>query len=859
MEHLEGDQSDFVVCDTLDKAQRDLLKIREEKTSKIYFYRIKIANFYRKYRGYLPKEEYVDKNGEKKERRLHLEDINERLNNEVVRSKEELLESIIDWSGGKKLFDSKKSNESRLDDDLESPEVDRDDVMLSFDLATKVQEELTRLESDRTSDEYYRQRYGSLIESKVKVDKIIVEIGELEKKEDGLVGRGLGTFDQEKLITIRRKYKKEGEKLEGELKTLLSENREAYLYYYFSRVKEMQDALERDGVIETPYVKDVIEEVVSSIRLNKPVFLHGELGSGKTVLAKHIARRYVSDKYIEEEMVGWEKKNPKPKVVEEIIEVMVGKEKEKVKRITSESKAKIDDWNREMLKHRMEVVLAREPLILSGSRDITLDEIIGTRSVKREEPKKPILQVNEIEDEWKTYIKEHPDAKTDEVLKESFFKIYQEYFEQPVLVTVILGPVLQAMKEGRPLIIDEINAIPHGVLVKLNDYLTLTPGSLVTVTIPGSQGQQIRVKEGFCVLATGNLNRDEDPIYVGRQPICPAFKSRFTVRRYDYLPNNRDSEAAKLSKAETLSDDKYLEMQRNFRRENELFQILMVKLLNDDLSASLPNDVFEKVGQLARVARVLQDAFSNVGESETLDTAVVPRVNGSEVRIRDVYKENVLSIRHLMTILDHWRNDGFTKSLDFYIFDKYLARSDGDPKEKQYLYKVFKVIGGFFGGVNESAWPKEDEILSILNFNVDKVPDESKELKNFTQVEVIELLFGSQPKLKKVNKKLILKEEVSKNEKGKEKEVGVATVLFRSRIRTLLYATSLKVGERFSRFNYQSFLNEQKCNSFKEFMHIIEGSAGGFNRNQEIMALGEVGFKSLVESLIQEINNRKKI
>lgn len=64
------------------------------------------------------------------------------------------------------------------------------------------------------------------------------------------------------------------------------------------------------------------------------------------------------------------------------------------------------------------------------------------------------------------------------------------------------GPLLRAMTEGHPVILDEINAMPAEFLKRLNRILQLRPGDQFRVQ--ENAGALVRVQPGFVVLATAN-------------------------------------------------------------------------------------------------------------------------------------------------------------------------------------------------------------------------------------------------------------------------------------------------------------------------------------------------------------------
>jgi MoxR-like ATPase len=601
-----------------------------------------------------------------------------------------------------------------------------------------------------------------------------------------------GELDQGTVNYLQGEVESQREALVSKRKKMVENNPEAFVYYYGMQLKQMREGLGNGEIIETPYVKSKIERITESVAIGRPVFVHGELGSGKTELAKHISRKYLSKDHLSD----WEQKNPKPK-----------------------DKAKLVEW---MSMRETET----EPLLISGSRDMTSEQIIGARSIKKGETLSPEDQIKLIDNRWQDYIKSSGNKVDNPETKQMFFDSYKEALKSPVLVEVTLGPLMKAMQEGRPLIIDEMNAIPHHLLIMMNDLLTRKPGDMITPLVPGAES--FRIKKGFCVLATGNYKPEDGVFYVGRQPVDAAFLSRFDLVKYDYLPNNLINEPEGLNPEE----------QRNFRAENELTQMLIVRLLNKDLSGDLPEWVFKQVGNLARVARMVQDVFSGVKDQD------IPLADdgANQLPASDVLKENVLSIRHLLPILDKWKANGFTKELDVYIYDEYINRSGARPKEKLYLYKLMKTVGGFFDdGV---GWPELGKTQEILNFKTDGLVNFKPEVRSFNQVEVIQNLFGEKPELLEVKKKFTDPENygISSSEKSGSEEV-VNDSEFLERISTLMEVASiinadLNDGVK----NYEDFLKllgqsrdeflkkfKKTDEQLKEIVEAIieEGSSGG--------------------------------
>ncbi|MGO3146555.1 MAG: AAA family ATPase [Leucobacter sp.] len=90
------------------------------------------------------------------------------------------------------------------------------------------------------------------------------------------------------------------------------------------------------------------------------------------------------------------------------------------------------------------------------------------------------------------------------------------------------GPLLRAMTEGRPLILDEINAMPPEFLKRLNRVLQLRPGDHFPVQDNG--GASIRIASGFAILATANEQTPHR--YRGIDRMSAELVNRFGANSY---------------------------------------------------------------------------------------------------------------------------------------------------------------------------------------------------------------------------------------------------------------------------------------------------------------------------------------
>lgn len=84
------------------------------------------------------------------------------------------------------------------------------------------------------------------------------------------------------------------------------------------------------------------------------------------------------------------------------------------------------------------------------------------------------------------------------------------------------GPLVRAMQEGRPVILDEVNAMPADILKRLNIIMQLRPRD--EYSIQENNGMTITVQPGFCIIATMN---EKSHRYRGVESLSSEYKDRF--------------------------------------------------------------------------------------------------------------------------------------------------------------------------------------------------------------------------------------------------------------------------------------------------------------------------------------------
>ena len=97
------------------------------------------------------------------------------------------------------------------------------------------------------------------------------------------------------------------------------------------------------------------------------------------------------------------------------------------------------------------------------------------------------------------------------------------------------GGLVQAMREGRPVILDEVNVGDQAVFMRLQDLLLRRPGQ--SVRLQETDGGSFEIPPGFVVLATAN---EASVRYKHRNVLDPAFRDRYDVLLLQYPDSDSD-------------------------------------------------------------------------------------------------------------------------------------------------------------------------------------------------------------------------------------------------------------------------------------------------------------------------------
>lgn len=183
------------------------------------------------------------------------------------------------------------------------------------------------------------------------------------------------------------------------------------------------------------------------------------------------------------------------------------------------------------------------------------------------------------------------------------------------------GPIIRAMEQGKPLILDEINAMPPELLKRLNKIMQLRPGDKFTVQ--EDSGRIVEVHPGFCIIATAN---EKSKRYKGVDDLSVEFQNRFgaNINRVRY-PDH---------------DKSYGE----YPRENAQLAMAAIATERGELPPEIDERDFE---DFVRAARLIQQIFSGTngeGYNQFIDTEKL-------VDDRPGLEETVLAPRTMVDIL----------------------------------------------------------------------------------------------------------------------------------------------------------------------------------------------------------------
>ncbi|WP_044566837.1 hypothetical protein [Anaerococcus provencensis] len=509
----------------------------------------------------------------------------------------------------------------------------------------------------------------------------------------------------------------------NKLKEIISTSPDAWEYYYHRKlINDINTGYNQD-LVEVPYVLGAKRKIIESLKQSTPVYIIGHLGSGKTQIAREAAIEFTLENIIQEELEDLMEKW--------FLENRQASEDEAIEKFSELNKSRRDYYKNLLKEGNKSDIDKIYPYFISGSYNLTYEDMFveKTLSLEKASSSESNLElIDDVVDQYFTWLETHEKelknipAKKQEIIRSKVWDSISEIFiaRNSIYGTVVKKierEILLAVKNGRPVIIDELNTIAMQNLIGLNDILQSKFGSKAYVTGIGP----VEIKKGFGLIGTGNLSTDQVS-YEGTNELNPAFKSRFLTLEYNYVNQN------------TIGS---LKNQTN-PEKNELFRIMLVRLAdnNGNLHIPTPTRSLEEIFRLAQLSKVSQEVFMGkwLATSKENSTNETPEL-----------KESVLSLRNILRILDNW-NLGEEKDLTLALWDGFIS-SITNPKDQAYILSQ-AVRFGFF---------KESEGWDINNENLGKVVLEYDDLRTrpyqyirgeietLSYLDLVKIIFGPAP------------------------------------------------------------------------------------------------------------------
>lgn len=549
-----------------------------------------------------------------------------------------------------------------------------------------------------------------------------------KEQQDTLENNPKSLSDRGKTTDLMRlKITKSEQKLE-ELKNLTPESWGAINGLELR--KNIQE-IKQGKLVKTPYVERNIKRLKNNIERGQPSFIHGHLGSGKTELAITAAKESVLEaKSMEIAKYEYDQwlKDAKEKSVNPS-----GDQRREY--LATAYQRTLNYMTSQYNKGDSDLVEKVSPLIISGSKDLTSQDLYSEKTLKLTKFNgKAILEhkadLEQQIQQWQEDNAEMLNAMTLEQRQKAEAEAANQILEIYKLKNQAFGTEVETVKkeiyrgvlEGRPVIIDEVNAIPSAVLISMNDILQRRPGQ--TCFIPGTG--TVKIQPGFSIIMTGNLS-SSNVSYEGTNDLNPAFQSRLDTFEYDYLP-------------QSCEDRDYKDQTDPSR--NELFRAIITQLLDDKGHLQLPemDKSLTQLFRLAQLARETQNIFSEKWAESHINTDI----SGDEAEPR--LERSVLSIRNIRNVLLEW-NKGGDKDLDMALWDGFISQII-NPDDQNLILSLAKKFN-FFN--SEDGWDVEtkpvglNSLTSLREIRTFEYEHQLQPLETMPMVQVLEYIFGPPP------------------------------------------------------------------------------------------------------------------
>ncbi|WP_244990631.1 hypothetical protein [Clostridium algidicarnis] len=610
-----------------------------------------------------------------------------------------------------------------------------------FKTFRKLEKDDYKITSDSKKDNVYYKKYKAYVEEETaNKGKQIEEIENLIKYErfflrfERRVSIESNSSNQYGSNSATRYHVDFIEKLEGQLEKLIKASPEAWEFYYKRQLISDIESQHQQRLVTVPYVVNAKQKVIDSLNLGVPVYIVGHLGSGKTQLATEAALSFSIENKIqsdlEHKMEDWFSLNQN------------STEKDAIKKFVEFNNERELYYKNILINGNKEEIESLQPLFISGSHNLTYEDMFveKTLSLKHSFSEGSYIDYLNmiIEDfyKWMDDHKERLDSMTEKEQLNLKIQIWKSFSDLLVANNSAFGTEVQkiereiliAVREGRTVIVDELNTIAMQNLIALNDILQRHAGDTAYITGIGP----VLIKPGFGFIGTGNLST-QMVNYEGTNELNPAFKSRFVTIEYNYVPQKTTG---------SLKDQQSPE-------KNELFRIVIARLADKGGNIRIPNSkrTLEELFRFCQLCRVTQNVFMNKWKDNELEKDF--GMDEPELR------ESVLSIRNILHVLDNW-NQGEEKDLSKALWDGFISSITYADDQNYILSQAVRF--GFFP--KDEGWNIETKGIGESTTTYDEIRTGPYHyvrplIETLSYLDVVHLLFGGGTERKTLPKVLI--------------------------------------------------------------------------------------------------------
>ncbi|WP_253197672.1 hypothetical protein [Clostridium algidicarnis] len=610
-----------------------------------------------------------------------------------------------------------------------------------FKTFRKLEKDDYKITSDSKKDNVYYKKYKAYVEEETaNKGKQIEEIENLIKYErfflrfERRVSIESNSSNQYGSNSATRYHVDFIEKLEGQLEKLIKASPEAWEFYYKRQLISDIESQHQQRLVTVPYVVNAKQKVIDSLNLGVPVYIVGHLGSGKTQLATEAALSFSIENKIqsdlEHKMEDWFSLNQN------------STEKDAIKKFVEFNNERELYYKNILINGNKEEIESLQPLFISGSHNLTYEDMFveKTLSLKHSFSEGSYIDYLNmiIEDfyKWMDDHKERLDSMTEKEQLNLKIQIWKSFSDLLVANNSAFGTEVQkiereiliAVREGRTVIVDELNTIAMQNLIALNDILQRHAGDTAYITGIGP----VLIKPGFGFIGTGNLST-QMVNYEGTNELNPAFKSRFVTIEYNYVPQKTTG---------SLKDQQSPE-------KNELFRIVISRLADKGGNIRIPNSkrTLEELFRFCQLCRVTQNVFMNKWKDNELEKDF--GMDEPELR------ESVLSIRNILHVLDNW-NQGEEKDLSKALWDGFISSITYADDQNYILSQAVRF--GFFP--KDEGWNIETKGIGESTTTYDEIRTGPYHyvrplIETLSYLDVVHLLFGGGTERKTLPKVLI--------------------------------------------------------------------------------------------------------